>query len=65
MMWTPTLEPSLIGLTTHGRSIQRPASISSREAMVPSTMGMPTLSNTRLAATLSIARAEARTPEWV
>ena len=64
-MATSMLEPSLQGFTTKGRGSGSPAHSASRVATFPSATGTPAAANRRLATGLSIASAEARTPEWV
>ena len=62
---TPTLDPSFIGLMTKGLSITLPDLKSARVAISWGAQGIPTDLNSRFAMGLSMARAEAITPEWV
>ena len=64
-MRTPTLEPSLIGLTTKGRAIGSPRAMSARPITRLSASGRFAAAKTSFAVGLSIAIAEASTPECV
>ena len=62
---TPMVEPSATGLTMKGRGSGSPSAKSSRRTTRPRGVRMPACSTARFVAGLSMAIAEARTPECV